>query len=211
MHRKVKEAAVIAREDVPGDRRLVAYVTAKESVELNASPEELRKHLKALLPDYMVPSAYVTLERMPRTQNEKLDRRAFPAPEQDAYVRRDYEPPAPGLEESLAEIWQPLLRVARVSRHENFFGLGGDSILAMQATVRMRSLLGIDIPVSAVFRAPTLEQLAKYLRSNRQLLQAGSTASANEDRPEDLLGRIASMPDQEVLDLLQRFSMRGTS
>ena len=106
-HAQVKEAVVVAREDVPGEKRLVAYVTARERV----SAEELRVHLKAALPEYMVPSAFVVLERLPLTPNGKLDRKALPAPEMQAYASREYEAPQGEVEQMLAGIWQELLRV----------------------------------------------------------------------------------------------------
>src|SRR5581483_1254719 len=114
-HAQVKEAVVIAREDVPGEKRLVAYLTAREG--FHAAAEELREHLKAVLPEYMVPSAFVKLESLPLTPNGKLDRRALPAPELGSYVSRRYEAPQGEVEEILAGIWQGLLRVERVGRH----------------------------------------------------------------------------------------------
>ncbi|MBM0108954.1 non-ribosomal peptide synthetase, partial [Steroidobacter sp. S1-65] len=122
----VKDAVVIAREDAPGEKRLVGYVTSRGAQP--PSVEELRAHLKAVLPEYMVPSAFVVLSSLPLTPNGKLDRRALPAPELDAYVSREYEAPQGEVEEVLAGIWQELLHVERVGRQDNFFELGGHSL-----------------------------------------------------------------------------------
>src|SRR6185369_7282911 len=118
-HGQVKEVAVVAREDAPGEKRLVAYLVARAETG-QPSVEALRAHVKEVLPEYMVPSAFVILERMPLTQNGKLDRRALPAPELGAYISRRYEAPQGEVEEILAGIWQGLLRVERVGRWDNF-------------------------------------------------------------------------------------------
>src|SRR6185295_5780491 len=126
----VREAVVIAREDVAGDKRLVAYLVAEEGVALQAA--ELRAALLAQLPEYMVPSAFVELEALPLTPNGKLDRKALPAPDAMALVTREYEAPQGETAEALAVIWRELLRVQQVGRHDRFFDLGGHSLLAMQ-------------------------------------------------------------------------------
>ncbi|WP_157375981.1 AMP-binding enzyme, partial [Burkholderia ubonensis] len=123
----VRDVAVIAREDVPGDKRLVAYLCPRAPASLDI--ESLRAHLKAHLPDYMVPSAFVCLEQLPLTPNGKLDRKALPAPDLDALHTRRYEPPVGEVEHALADIWAQLLNVERVGRHDNFFDLGGHSLL----------------------------------------------------------------------------------
>ncbi|RML44994.1 hypothetical protein ALQ97_05336, partial [Pseudomonas savastanoi pv. glycinea] len=122
-HEAVKEAVVLAREDVPGDKRLVAYFTESETVDI----EILRSYLQAQLPAYMVPVAYVHLDELPLTPNGKLDRKALPAPEHDALITRGYEAPQGEIETTLAQIWQDLLKVERVGRHDHFFELGGHS------------------------------------------------------------------------------------
>jgi len=157
---QVKEAVVIARQDSPGEKRLVAYVTTCEPNVL--SIEELRAHLKAVLPEYMVPSAFVMLERMPLTPNGKLDRRALPAPRLEAYVRHRYEAPQGEVEEILAGIWQSLLGMERVGRQDNFFELGGHSLLIVQMMERLRRV-GLVAEVRRVFESPTLADLAAAL------------------------------------------------
>jgi amino acid adenylation domain-containing protein len=162
-HTQVKEAVVIAREDIPGDKRLVAYLIPRDP---HAPPrvEALREHLKLTLPEYMVPSAFVMLDRFPRTPNEKLDRRALPEPDVDAYASRQYEAPEGDVEETLARIWQDLLGVGRVGRNDNFFELGGHSLLIIQMMGQLRSL-GLTTKISRMFDSPTLAALASALEN----------------------------------------------
>jgi hypothetical protein len=155
-HASVREAVVLAREDTPGDRRLVAYVVGEET----AGAEALRAHLGETLPAYMVPAAYVRLERLPLTPNGKLDRRALPAPEGDAHAAREYEAPVGKVEQALAEIWAELLGVERVGRGDDFFMLGGHSLLAVQMISRVRQAMEVELALSAVFEKPVLSALA---------------------------------------------------
>ena len=160
---RVKDAAVIVREDASGDKRLVAYVVAaKGAGELLV--EELRSHLKSVLPDYMIPNAFVSIERLPLTPSGKLDRRALPAPQFDAYLHRHYEPPRGRVEEIVAEIWQDVLRVDRVGRHDNFFELGGHSLLVAQVLERLRTV-GLWAEVRQAFESQSLSELASALTS----------------------------------------------
>ena len=135
-HEGISEAVVIAREDVPGEKRLVAYFTLASDAVVNV--EALREHLLQVLPEYMVPAAYVQLESMPLTPNGKLNRLALPAPEGSAYVVRAYEAPVGAIEETIAQIWCEVLGVERVGRHDNFFELGGHSLIVVRVVERMR-------------------------------------------------------------------------
>ncbi|HEX8697018.1 MAG TPA: amino acid adenylation domain-containing protein, partial [Longimicrobium sp.] len=153
-HPEVREAVVLAREDAPGEKRLVAYYVGEA-----VGAEALRAHLAAKLPEHMVPAAYVRLEALPLTPNGKVDRKALPAPEGDAYVRRGWEAPASETEAALAELWTELLGVERVGRHDNFFELGGHSLLAVRLIQRMRRR-GLHAEVGALFTTPTLAELA---------------------------------------------------
>jgi amino acid adenylation domain-containing protein len=204
-HAQVKEVVVICREDVPGEKCLVAYVV------LNKSPsfaylnilETLRAHLKPVLPEHMVPSAFVVLERMPLTPNGKLDRRSLPAPGIEAYSSKPYEPPQGQVEELLAGIWQALLPVELVGREDNFFELGGHSLLATRLVSRIRARLEVDLPVKVVFDAPTLRQLSD--RINAECVKAERDAQApQETLPMSHISRgvrreIDQMGDDEVL------------
>ncbi|HEX5726759.1 MAG TPA: amino acid adenylation domain-containing protein, partial [Longimicrobiaceae bacterium] len=158
-HPGVREAVVLAREDAPGDRRLVAYVVGEET----AGAEALRAHLGETLPAYMVPAAYVRLEQLPLTPIGKLDRRALPAPEGDAHAAREYEAPVGKVEEALAEIWAELLGVERVGRGDDFFMLGGHSLLAVQMISRVRQAMEVEFALRAVFEKPVLSALAERI------------------------------------------------
>ncbi|HET7460393.1 MAG TPA: amino acid adenylation domain-containing protein, partial [Longimicrobium sp.] len=159
-HAGVREAVVLVREDAPGDPRLVAYWVGDE-----AEAEALRAHLARALPAYMVPAAYVRLERLPLTPNGKLDRKALPAPEGEAYARRGYEPPVGETEQALAEIWAEVLGVQRVGRHDSFFELGGHSLLAVQVISRVRQVLEVGAALGELFTRPVLEDFARHLET----------------------------------------------
>ncbi|HST59931.1 MAG TPA: non-ribosomal peptide synthetase, partial [Longimicrobium sp.] len=163
-HAEVREAVVLAREDVPGDQRLVAYWTPASPASTGpAANEALRAHLSTALPEYMVPAAYVRLDALPLTPNGKIDRKALPAPEGDAYASREYEAPVGKFEVALAEIWAELLRVARVGRMDNFFDLGGHSLLALQVVSRVRQGMGVELALGIVFETPVLSALAERI------------------------------------------------
>ncbi len=155
-HAAVREAAVVARGEGSA-QRLVAYVVAAPEEDLAGS---LRAHLSARLPDYMVPAAFVRLDALPLTPNGKLDRRALPDPDVDAYARQAYEPPREGIEAVLAGLWQELLGVERVGRHDSFFELGGHSLLAVRLLSRLPQALGVQLPLAALFGSPDLAGLA---------------------------------------------------
>ncbi|MDY2562234.1 syringomycin E biosynthesis non-ribosomal peptide synthetase SyrE, partial [Pseudomonas syringae] len=167
-HPAVHEAVVTAREDIPGDKRLVAYYT--QSAEHTAVDlEALRSHLQQVLPEYMVPAIYVLLEAMPLTSNGKLDRKALPAPDGDALISRGYEAPQGEIEEQIAVIWQDLLGVEQVGRHDNFFELGGHSLLAVSLIDRLRKQ-DLNLNVNTVFTAPRVREMALAISQEKQAL-----------------------------------------
>ncbi|HET6232844.1 MAG TPA: amino acid adenylation domain-containing protein [Longimicrobiaceae bacterium] len=152
----VASAAVVAREDVPGDVRLVAYVVHRAGAEL-PSAGEMRDALRREMPEHMVPALYVTVDSIPLTPNGKVDRRALPAPERPADT---YVAPSTPTEEALASLWAELLRAERVGSGDNFFDLGGHSLTATQMISRLRGPFGVELPLRALFEAPTLAGLA---------------------------------------------------
>jgi acyl carrier protein len=147
---------------------------------------ELRNHLKRSLPDYMVPSAFVVLEALPLSPNGKIDRKALPAPEADAVVRGEYMAPRTPVEEVLAAIWAEVLRLDRVGVEDNFFELGGHSLLAMRVVARIRDVLAVELPLRALFEAPTVGELAQRVEMAQRINQrpaqrAFSTSSETDD------------------------------
>ncbi len=162
-HPGVLEVAVLAREDVAGDPRLVAYLRAGGvSVDTTA----LRAALASQLPDFMVPSAFVLLAELPRTPNGKIDRRALPSPGSGSAPSAAFEAPQSGLERTIAEIWESVLRRTMVGTQDNFFDLGGHSILAVQVHGRVSAALSRSFPITDLFRFPTIASLARHLTSS---------------------------------------------
>ncbi len=163
-HPAVRETVVIAREDAPGNQRLVAYVTQNPEPALITS--ELYCFLKQKLPEYMIPSAFKVLEALPLTPNGKVDRRALPAPEPlRPELETTYVTPRTSVEEILVDIWAEVLGLKQVGIHDNFFELGGHSLLATQLTSRMRDTFQVDVPVRTLFETPTAAGMAEYIET----------------------------------------------
>jgi amino acid adenylation domain-containing protein len=160
-HPVVREVVVLAREDVPGDKRLAAYVVSKRQSPLPIS--ELREFLKDRLPDYMVPAAIVQLESLPLTPNGKIDRRSLPAPEAERQSDKVYVAPQNELERVIAGIWQEVLQVEKLGVDDNFFDLGGHSLLIMQVQRQLCDMTNQDIRITDMFRFPTIRKLSQYL------------------------------------------------
>ncbi|WP_229547355.1 non-ribosomal peptide synthetase [Nostoc sp. CHAB 5836] len=155
-HPAVEQAVVILPEDIPGNKRLVAYVvTQNQSTDRN----DLRRFLQQKLPDYMIPSAFVFLEALPLTPNGKVDRKMLPLPEAELTREQEFVPPQTSIEQILATIWEDVLRLKQVSRYDKFFEIGGDSILSIQVVGRARQA-GIKITPRQIFQYPTLAELA---------------------------------------------------
>ncbi|WP_152640507.1 condensation domain-containing protein [Xanthomonas sp. MUS 060] len=169
-HADVRECVVIALDDLARtEKRLVAYwVAAEDATSESIGPEVLRSWLSNLLPDYMVPAAYVHLDRLPLTPNGKLDRKALPVPDGEAYAACGYEVPQGAIEQAIAAIWRDLLSLETIGRHDNFFALGGHSLLAVRVASRLRQELGVEIGVADLFVHATLEQLAVCVESSQK-------------------------------------------
>jgi thioesterase domain-containing protein len=160
-HPSVARCVVLAREDQPGEKRLVTYVVKKTGVPWpNASG--LEEYLKVSLPDYMVPSAYVQLDELPLNHNGKIDRKALPQPDRGT-PEEEYVGPRDPTEETLCRLWQEVLRRERVGVHDNFFSMGGHSLLAVQIISRIKLAFAIEIPLSALFEGPTVARMAKHI------------------------------------------------
>ncbi len=183
-HSHVSHSVVMAREDEPGDKKLVAYIVPEEAVlsslalestltsssgepfavlkgeSLPALTEDLRNHLARSLPDYMVPSFFIYVDKVPLTPNGKIDRKSLPAPDLSLrQIGEAYVAPQTTLEQELCSIWSEVLKVEKIGIHDNFFKLGGHSLLATQVISRIRHVYNIDLPLRALFEHPTVHEL----------------------------------------------------
>jgi acyl carrier protein len=195
-HGAVRESVVIAREDVPGDKRLAAYLVLQPP---HTAPAvvELRLLLKSALPDYMIPSSFIFLDTLPLTPNGKLDRRALPAPAQfESQAGPSFLAPRNRTEELLAASMAEVLNRERVGVHDNFFELGGHSLSAMQVVGRLRQLFELELPLRSIFEAPTVEQLAVVLVQ----LQA---VEANYTEMDALLAELDKLSEEDVSLLIE--------
>ncbi|HXU45318.1 MAG TPA: amino acid adenylation domain-containing protein [Thermoanaerobaculia bacterium] len=202
-HPAIRECAVLAREDAPGDRRLVAYLVLEPAAPAAGSPaagisepsvDELRRFLAARLPDAMVPSAFLTLHALPLTPNGKVDRSALPAPgSARPQLEEEYEAPRTPLEETLAEIWAEVLGLEKVGVHDSFFALGGDSIRSVQVIAALVER-GIEATVEQMFRYQTVEAFARNLTP---------PAEATGRDLAEIVESLEGMSDEEAAALLR--------
>ncbi|MCG6575988.1 amino acid adenylation domain-containing protein, partial [Pseudomonas sp. AF32] len=176
----VREARVLARDDASQGKRLIAYLIARPGAVLEVAA--LRKQLGATLPDYMIPTAFVSLHAYPLTANGKLDQDALPAPDLDAMSERGYVAPEGATEIALAQIYQELLGLERVGRRDSFFELGGHSLLAAQLVTRVRQQLGGDLMLRELFSHPTVEELARVV-GNLHTAEAEVIGQADRNKP----------------------------
>jgi natural product biosynthesis luciferase-like monooxygenase protein len=200
----VGQAVVLAREDVPGDLRLVAYLTG------TAHEAALRAELATLLPDHMVPAHFVTLPALPLTPNRKVDRKALPAPAAgQPTATATFTAPASDVEADLAAIWQKVLGVPKVGAKDNFFALGGHSLLAVQAHREIREKMGAaKLSITDIFRFPVLEALARHLDDKPQ---ANALASAAEAQAEGVRPPgIQTQADARAEAMARRRAMRAS-
>ncbi len=165
-HTAVRDALVLAREDNPGDKRLVAYLLSSNGSK--PTPTTLRSFLQETLPDYMVPNAFVSLDAFPISPNGKVDRRALPSPSQDVASRESsYVAPRSRVESQLVAIWEDILKVPQVGVHDNFFTLGGHSLLATQVFAQIDKQIVKGLPITLLFQYPTVAQLAEVIDKQR--------------------------------------------
>jgi amino acid adenylation domain-containing protein len=169
---ELTDVVVVVREDEPGDKRLVAYLTSAGQFEVTNA--ELRSYLQAKLPDYMRPAAFVWLQQMPLTSNGKIDRKALPAPAYPITQSGSSEPLTP-VEEIIINIWASLLKQERISVDDNFFDLGGHSLLATLLISKLHSVFDVELPLQMIFDAPTVKGLAAGVQQKKRIgLSAGS-------------------------------------
>ncbi len=170
---QVKASVVIAREDISGDKKLVAYVVPENQQDFNST--ELRQFLKQSLPDYMIPSAFVTLEALPVTANGKIDKRALPIPTLDQQqLERNFVTPRNDIEKQLVAIWEKVLGVQPIGITDNFFALGGHSLLAIRLFAEIEKNLRKNLPLVTLFQAQTVEELAGVMTARTSPLEQES-------------------------------------
>ena len=194
----IKEAAVLAREDELGDKYLCAYSVSEEEFSI----VELRHHLSNVLPDYMIPSYFVQLEKMPLTPNGKLDRKALPEPENN--VKTEYIAPRNEIEEKLTQIWCGVLIKDRIGIYDNFFELGGHSLRATVIVSRIHKALNVELPLKELFRTPTISGISEYLS------QATESEYANIEQVGEKEYYETSSA-QKRMWLLQQFDLTSTA
>jgi len=195
-HPDVRDAVVAARADATGEARLVAWVVPAGEGKV-PDPAGLRDHLRARLPEHMVPTFFVALESFPLTPSGKLDRRALPAPEGTAEAR-EYVAPRNPVEELLAEIVAEVLGLERVGVNDHFFELGGHSLLATRVISRIRKQFGVELALRALFEAPTVALLAELLSEHPSPVEEVDEADLAAE-----LERLAGLSEEEVLRLLR--------
>ena len=194
----VHEAVVMAREDMAGDKRLVAYIVP--ATEGTVAVAEVREFLKTKLPEYMVPTAFVVLEKFPLTPNGKIDRKALPAPEQiTTDQQKTLTAPRSPLEADLCAIWKDVFKRPEIGIDQNFFELGGHSLTAIQVIVRIREQLGVELPLSVLFEAGTIERLAENIL---QLM-----LNSMGDNIDTALNELNEMSDTEARKSLERLKV----
>jgi surfactin family lipopeptide synthetase C len=218
-HPALREAAIVAREDTPGDKRLVAYVVPKiedggwkiedggaDAFETPSSildppssmHQDLRAFLKDKLPDYMIPSTFVVLAALPLTPNGKVDRRALLASDLTHTARADvFVAPRTPLEEALAGIWAGVLGLERVGVYDNFFDLGGHSLKAAQLVTRVRETFQVNLPVRSLFEATTVASMV-------ELVVAQEARPGQSEKIARVLKRLKGTSDEDKQRLLEQ-------
>jgi len=180
-HPFVTQVAVTVREDEPGDKRLVAYLVIENNKKL--SPGEIRKFIAEMLPEYMLPSSFVFLEALPKTPSGKIDRRSLPKPDESRPdIGTPFVEPQSHEEKVVAKMWSGLLRINKIGVDDNFFDLGGNSLLALQSIAKLRQEQGMDIPVVKLYQFPTIRGLLSSI-------QDGTTKKSSFDRAKERQGK----------------------
>ncbi|HET7624546.1 MAG TPA: amino acid adenylation domain-containing protein [Verrucomicrobiae bacterium] len=200
----IRDALVALHENSAREKNLFAYLICADGVLLNT--DELRRVLKEKLPDYMVPSGFVTLEKFPMTPNGKVNRNALPKPETPGFPAQKFVEPRTPLEKSLVEIWRDVLQSKQIGIEDNFFEIGGHSLLAMQMISRARKVLGMEISLREIFEAPTISGLAKIL-TRKTIRPADPIPRQRRISPrqaKELLSRLNELSNAEVESLLER-------
>jgi acyl carrier protein len=187
-HRAVKESIVTIITDKSAGASLCAHLVSDETL----TAADLRNYLQKHLPDYMIPSYFVQIEKIPLTPNGKVDRKSLPGPDKSLAVTTGYVPPGNEIEKQLIEIWQKLLNAKKIGINDNFFELGGHSLLAMNMVLRIQTCFDIEIPLGEIFDNPRIAQIAKYIQTREEKIK----------KFEQILTEIESLGEEEVERLL---------
>jgi len=204
-HPTVQNCAVLVREDVQGEKRIVAYVTPTDPSEEHLIPL-WREHLRSLLPEYMVPSLFMIMESMPLSATGKLDKKALPAPEsdrQDDALTTSFVAPRNALEETLAGFWKEGLGLETVGVHDNFFELGGHSLMATRVISMIREQCGAHLSLAEFFSQSTIAQLAVLIEEARTRDGKEEAPIQAVNNPDQMLEKAQAMGDDDLDNLLQ--------
>ncbi len=206
-HPDIRDAAAIVREDKPGDKRIVAYLITEANKDLTVG--ELRSYLRERLPEYMVPSAFMTLAEFPLSPSGKVDRKKLPAPDLSRpELGSEYVAPRNETEEKLAAICAELLNLKQVGVYDNFFELGGHSLLATQVISHIRDEFQVELPLRTLFEFPTIADLALKVQESPKISEADQipieAAERGEKSIDELLAELEQMSDEEAGQLLQQ-------
>ncbi len=198
-HPVIRESLVVAREDTPGDKLLVAYVVGdpeSQGTNENQLISQLRDLVRERLPYYFMPSAFVVLDKLPLTLNGKVDRRALPAPNSgNSRDEKTFTPPRTSEEEKIAEIWSDVLDVKPIGVDDNFFDLGGHSLSATRVVTRIREAFDITLPLRLLFDSPTIAAVAEHVKNTREQCEVGRIAAMVE--------QLSHLSDEETKALLR--------
>ncbi|MBZ9636378.1 non-ribosomal peptide synthase/polyketide synthase [Clostridium sp. FP1] len=195
----IKEAIVIDREDENGTKYLCAYLVAEKELTVG----ELRSYLSQNLPEYMIPSYFVQLEKMPLTPNGKIDRKALPKPDGSIVTGTEYEAPRNEVEEKLVAIWKDVLAAERVGINDNFFELGGHSLKATTLVSKMHKELNVEVPLREIFKFPTIKGTSEYIESTEKSIYSSIEIVEEKEYYE-------ASSAQKRMYLLQQFDLKST-
>ncbi|MGB7606717.1 MAG: amino acid adenylation domain-containing protein, partial [Lutisporaceae bacterium] len=196
----VKETVIIARDDNSGSKYLCAYVVGAKELTIS----ELREHLSKDLPNYMIPSYFIQLDKMPLTPNGKVDRKALPEPNGSISSGSEYEAPRNSTEEKLVTIWREVLGIEKIGINDNFFELGGHSLKATSLVAKIHKVLNTEIPLKEIFKAPTIKEISEYIRASEESIYSSIETVEEKDYYE-------MSSAQKRIYVLQQFELNSTS
>lgn len=193
-HPKIADSAVILREDKPGDKRLAAYLVTPDELDLM----EIRNYLQQRLPDYMIPSNFKIMASLPKTPIGKVDRKVLPQPDRDDLnLTKNYVPPTNQVEQQIAGIWKEILNIEQVGIYDNFFDLGGHSLMATQITTRIKEIFHVNVALKMLFESPTVANLALIIA------EAQAEKVGNEAELDQMLNDLQDLSDDEIEIMLK--------